>query len=343
MEGLSGIREPLAIAVTDSSQIYDARRKALNLAAEQNWDETSAGKLAILVTELGTNLVKHARQGEILIGACQRHGHNGLEVLAFDRGPGMERVEACLKDGYSSTGTPGTGLGAIARLADEFDIYSQVDKGTSLVARLYPPKSGKIEPNGRAAMHIGTVQMPVRGERECGDNWGWRVLDDRTAVMIADGLGHGPDAAKASSAAISVFEAAKDLTPAALLERMHMALQPTRGAAVATALIDPNANQLRFAGVGNISALIVQPTTAQHLVSHNGTAGHSVRKIHEFTYDWSANAALIMHSDGITTHWRMDTYPGLARRHPALLAATLLRDESRGRDDACVLVARNAK
>jgi anti-sigma regulatory factor (Ser/Thr protein kinase) len=343
MEGLSGIREPTVIAVTESSQVYDARRQALNLAAGQNWDETSAGKLAILVTEAGTNLVKHARQGEILIGACQCHGHNGIEVLAFDRGPGIEHVEACLKDGYSSAGTLGTGLGAIARLADEFDIYSEVGKGTSLVARLYPPKSRQIEPKGSGAMHIGTVQMPVRGERECGDNWGWRVLGDRTAVMIADGLGHGPDAAKASSAAVSVFEAAKDLTPAALLERMHMALQPTRGAAVAIAVIDPNANQLRYAGVGNISALIVQPTTAQHLVSHNGTAGHNVRKIHEFTYGWSANAALIMHSDGITTHWRMDTYPGLARHHPTLLAATLLRDECRGRDDACVLVARNAK
>jgi hypothetical protein len=122
-----------------------------------------------------------------------------------------------------------------------------------------------------------------------------------------------------------------------------MALQPTRGAAVAIASIDPNANQLRFAGVGNISALIVQPMTAQHLVSHNGTAGHNIRKIHEFTYDWSPNAALVMHSDGINTHWRMDTYPGLARRHPTLLAATLLRDQSRGHDDACVVVARNAK
>jgi anti-sigma regulatory factor (Ser/Thr protein kinase) len=343
MEGLSGLREPTVIAVTDSSQVYYARRRALDLAAGWNWDETSAGKLAILVTEMGTNLVKHAHQGEILIGVCQRYGHNGIEVLAFDRGPGIERVEACLKDGYSSTGTPGSGLGAISRLANEFDIYSQVGKGTSLVARLYPPKSGQIEPNGRGTMHIGTARVPVRGERECGDNWGWRVLDDRTAVMIADGLGHGTDAAKASSAAISVFEAAKDLTPAAVLERMHTALQPTRGAAVAIALIDPKANQLRFAGVGNINALIVQPTTTQHLVSHNGTAGHNVRKIHEFRYDWSANATLIMHSDGITTHWRMDTYPGLARHHPALLAATLLRDESRGRDDACVLVARNAK
>jgi anti-sigma regulatory factor (Ser/Thr protein kinase) len=343
MEGLSGIREPLVIAVTDSSQVYDARRKALNLAAEQNWDETSAGKLAILVTEVGTNLVKHARQGEILIGVCQSHGHNGIEVLAFDRGPGIEHVEACLKDGYSSTGTSGAGLGAIARLADEFDIYSQVGKGTSMVGRLYPSKSGQIEPHSTGAMHIGTVQMAVRGERECGDNWGWRVIDDRTVVMIADGLGHGPDAAKASRTAISVLESASDLAPAALLERMHLALQPTRGAAIAIASIDANANQLRFAGVGNISALIVQPTTTQHLVSHNGTAGHNVRKIHEFMYDWSTNTTLIMHSDGITTQWRMNTYPGLARRHPALLAATLLRDESRGRDDACVLVARNAK
>ncbi len=138
MEGLVSTRPPLLIAVTEASQVYDARRQALNLAAERNWDETSAGKLAILLTETATNLVKHARHGEILIGLCHRHGQDGIEVLAFDRGPGVEHIAACLKDGYSSTGTPGTGLGAIARLADEFDIYSQPGRGTSLVARLYP-------------------------------------------------------------------------------------------------------------------------------------------------------------------------------------------------------------
>jgi anti-sigma regulatory factor (Ser/Thr protein kinase) len=323
--------------------VYDARRKALSLAAEQNWDETSAGKLAILATEISTNLVKHARMGEMLIGACHRSGQNGIEILAFDRGPGIEHVDECLRDGFSSTGTAGAGLGAIARLADEFDIYSQIGKGTSLVARLYPPSNGHVEPNNGSAVQVATAQMPVRGERECGDNWGWRVAQDRTIVILADGLGHGPEAAKASLAAIKVLESATIFTPAALLERIHRLLQPTRGAAVAVASIDPNGNQLQFAGVGNISAVIIQPGACQHLVSHNGTAGHNVRKIQEFTYKWPQNAVLVMHSDGITTHWRTDAYPGLVQHHAALLAATLLRDESRGRDDACVLVARNAK
>jgi anti-sigma regulatory factor (Ser/Thr protein kinase) len=342
MEGLNGIRQPSIVAITDSTQIYEARRQALNQATEQNWDETSVGKLALLVTEMATNLVKHARQGEILIGVCQRHGHNGVEVLAFDRGPGVERIEACLKDGYSSTGTSGTGLGAIGRLADEFDIYSQIGKGTSIVARLYPLNGLQTESNG-GTLDIGTVQMPVQGERECGDNWGWRVADGQTVMMVADGLGHGPDAAQASRAAVSALAGAKELAPAALLEHVHQVLRHTRGAAVAIAAIHPKKNQLRFAGVGNISAVIIQPAATQHLVSHNGTAGHNVRKIQEFAYSWPPNAALVMHSDGITTHWRVDTYPGLAQHHPALLAATLLRDESRGRDDACVLVARNAK
>ncbi|HMF75113.1 MAG TPA: ATP-binding SpoIIE family protein phosphatase [Bryobacteraceae bacterium] len=348
MESVGKPRQPSVTAVTDSSQVYEVRRQALKLAAEQNWDETSAGKLAIVVTEAATNLMKHARQGEILIGVCQQDGRDGVEVLAFDRGPGIENIEACLKDGYSNAGTSGAGLGAIARLADEFDIYSQSGKGTTLVARLYPPKSGQTGSNGASALQtsalqIGAVQVPVRGERECGDSWGWRTAGDGMVVMIADGLGHGPDAAEASRTAVSALASAKDLAPAALLERAHRALQHTRGAAIAIAAIDQKANQVQFAGVGNISAVILQPTATQHLVSHNGTAGHNVRKIQEFSYGWSPSAALVMHSDGITTHWRMNTYPGLARHHPALLAATLLRDESRGRDDACVVVVRNAK
>lgn len=311
----------------------------MGLAAENGWNETASGKLAIVVTEAATNLVKHAQQGEIHLALCQRDGDLGIEVLALDRGPGVAGIAQCLEDGYSSEGTAGTGLGAISRLADEFDIYSQPGQGTCVVARVYASAESR-RPPGQDRFTIGSVQVPIQGERQCGDSWGFREENDRMVLMVADGLGHGPDAAEASKQAVAELMMATDLAPVALLERVHRGLRGTRGAAVAVAQLDRLNKQAQFAGVGNISGSIITPDNIQHLVSHNGTAGHNVRKLQEFSYVWPANAMLVMHSDGITTSWRLDRYAGLDQRHPSLIAAVLYRDASRGRDDACVVVVR---
>lgn len=334
--------QPQIVPVTEGSQISEARRLAIALAADNGWDETASGRLAIVVTEAATNLVKHAQSGEIHLGICLREGHFGIEVLALDRGPGVARIEECLRDGYSTQATAGTGLGAIARLSDEFDVYSQVGKGTSIVARVYAsPDSGR--PSTADLFTIGAVQVPARGERQCGDNWGVREEDGRAVLLVADGLGHGPDADYASREAVAVLMRSTELAPAVLLERVHQALRATRGAAVAVAHIETQQKKLNFAGVGNISASIIAPQVTQHLVSHNGTAGHNVHRFQEFAYAWPATGILVMHSDGIATSWRLDPYPGLSERHPSLLASVLYRDASRGRDDACVVVARPAR
>jgi anti-sigma regulatory factor (Ser/Thr protein kinase) len=334
--------QPHIVPVTDGSQVSEARRLAIALASEIGWDQTASGKLAIVATEAATNLVKHAQLGEIHLGTCRRDGHFGIEVLALDRGPGVARIEECLRDGYSTQATAGTGLGAIARLADEFDVYSQPGKGTCIVARIYASPDSR-RPSSPDLFTVGAVQVPVRGERQCGDNWGLREENGQVVLMVADGLGHGPEANQASTEAIAVLMRSTDLAPLVLLERVHHALRATRGAAVAVAHIEIQQKQVRFAGVGNIAASIITPEATQHLVSHNGTAGHNVHRLQEFAYAWPTTGTLVMHSDGITTSWHLDPYPGLTERHPSLLAAVLYRDASRGRDDACVVVARPAR
>ncbi|HEX6078241.1 MAG TPA: serine/threonine protein kinase, partial [Methylomirabilota bacterium] len=79
---------------------------------------------------------------------------------------------------------------------------------------------------------------------------------------------------------------------------------------------------------------------ARHLVSSNGTAGHAAQRIKEFSYPWPAGALLIMHSDGLGSRWRLDRYPGLRERHPALVTGVLYRDWSRSGDDVTVVAAR---
>jgi hypothetical protein len=190
---------------------------------------------------------------------------------------------------------------------------------------------------------VGAVSVPKPGQAVNGDAWLFHESAGVGRVLMADGLGHGLLAADAARAAVRVARQHPAETPSGLMARIHEALRPTRGAAVAIADIDPGGSVVRYTGLGNISASIQSPAApVRHAVSHPGTVGHEVRKIAEFTYPWERGSVLVMHSDGLISHWSLDRYPGVLSRHPGLIAAVLYRDFIRGRDDATVAVVRES-
>jgi hypothetical protein len=260
-------------------------------------------------------------------------------MLALDKGSGIANLAQSLRDGYSTAGSPGTGLGAIARLAAEFDIQSQPGKGTAVMARLW---ADKLATTSEDHVEVGAMCKPMPGETRSGDGWACELLADRCIFVLVDGLGHGPGAAAAAELAVASVRQHRTKAPATIVQYAHDALRATRGAALAVAELDLTEQLLRYCGVGNISATIIAGDNLRHLVSYNGTAGHEARKIVEFTYPWSANALLIMHSDGLMTRWNLQAYPGLLQRHPSLIAGVLYRDFVRGRDDVTVVVAKRA-
>jgi serine/threonine protein phosphatase PrpC len=189
-------------------------------------------------------------------------------------------------------------------------------------------------------MQFGVVALPKAGEEVSGDSWGFECLKDRCTCVVADGLGHGPQAAQAAQAALSTAQEYSGKAPAEIVERAHGALRSTRGAALAVAEIEPSHKLVRFCGLGNISATIVDRAGGiRHLVSHNGIVGQEMRKISEFTYPWSRQSLLIMHSDGLSARWDLQSYPALVQHDPPLIAGVLYRDFTRDRDDVTVLVA----
>jgi anti-sigma regulatory factor (Ser/Thr protein kinase) len=331
------MRNHLSLLMSDDTQVGEARRLAVRLATENGFDETDTGRVAVVATELARNLVKHAKHGEMLLCTLDRPGHEGLELISIDQGPGMADVEFCMRDGYSSAGTPGNGLGAIRRMTEMMDVYSVPGQGTAILVRLFR-KDRKQQGHGR--FDIGAVNVPVKGEVECGDAWLVAERGDRALAMIADGLGHGPDAAKAAEAALNVMKESGEIGLCDLLDEMHAALKSTRGAAVSIAELRPGAAQVRYAGIGNVSGLVYATGTSRSMVSHNGTLGHTIRSCQEFSYPWSRQSMLVMHSDGISSQWDLKKYPGILMRDPSLIAAVIYRDYKRGRDDATVVVAR---
>jgi hypothetical protein len=138
-----------------------------------------------------------------------------------------------------------------------------------------------------------------------------------------------------------MFESHPELSLVELLQDTHDALKKTRGAAIAVAEVDTTSGTLRLAGVGNIAAYILSPgKKPRAMVSHNGTVGHAVSRIQEFSFPWQDQDLLVMHSDGISSHWDLDSFPGLFVKHPSLIASAVYQQANRGRDDATVLVAR---
>ncbi len=335
------------LAVTDSSHVGEVRRTLLSFAARLQFDEIQRGNLAIVASEMATNLLKHATGGEIvyraLISSIERNQSvlEGIEVLALDRGPGMANVDRCLVDGFSTVGTAGTGLGAIQRQSKNFDIYSGIDLGTVLVAQVARLHSNAPTHAARG-LRIGAVCLPVASETRCGDGWSAHNTGHRHLVCLVDGLGHGPIANEAASEALRVFEDCFDVDPVEIMHRTHIALRKTRGAAVGIAEIDTVQQRLRFVGVGNISGAVVQGTESKTLISHNGTVGHQLHKIQDFSYAWNHHATVVLHSDGLATRWRLEAYPGIVSRHPTLIAGLLFRDHRRPRDDNTVVVVRSA-
>jgi anti-sigma regulatory factor (Ser/Thr protein kinase) len=325
----------VTISLTDPSQVGEARRAALSLADLLDFDETDRAKVALVITEATTNVIKHAGEGQVLLRPLDASGRQGIEVLVLDRGPGIADVRRCLQDGFSTFGTPGNGLGAIFRQSAYADLHSSTGAGTALLARLW---------NGPAPwpdnLQVGAVSVPKSGEEVCGDAWAVARDGERTLFLVADGLGHGPLAADASREAVHAFRQNRTCGPVAILQAAHQSLRGTRGAAVAVAEVDASHGIVRFAGVGNIAGAVVDGSASRSMVSYNGTVGVEARKFQEFTYPFPRGALLVMHSDGLGSRWDLGAYPGLVCRDPSLVMGVLYRDFQRGRDDVTVLVAR---
>jgi anti-sigma regulatory factor (Ser/Thr protein kinase) len=326
----------IALTVHDQSQVSETRRRATELAEREGFGDTDSGRVALVATELATNILKHGNGGEILVGTFGEGADGGIELIALDKGGGISNVAASMADGYSTAGTPGKGLGAVVRQSHFVDIASWPGSGTAVLARL---KRGQPSEGAPDSSRIGAVSVPKPGQDVCGDSWSVAIGAEETTLLVADGLGHGPEAAEASVEAVRLFHRFIGHRAPILLDYIHGGLRATRGAAVSVARFQPASGKIIYAGVGNIAGVVFAGGELRRMVSMPGTAGHNARKIQAFEYPFTAGV-VILHSDGIASSWTLERYPNLAARHPTLIAAVLYRDLTRHRDDATVLVAK---
>jgi anti-sigma regulatory factor (Ser/Thr protein kinase) len=325
-----------AIPVLDTSSIGEARRTAGRICAELGASEQHAGEISIVITEAARNVLIHGGGGQVIVSGVLRAPARFVDLLALDSGPGIKDLARAMEDGYSTAGTPGTGLGAIKRLSSILEFYS-VPGGTALFSRL------NLNGGPPSPLNLSGIAIPLAGEKHCGDAWSFVSHPQRKLILLVDGLGHGDGAADAAAHAVSSFHQNVHCDPAEILSYIHDNLKATRGAVAAIAEIREDEKILNYAGVGNISGVVFSGDSARSLVSLNGTLGSVFPKVKTFQSPWNGDSCLIMHSDGIKSRWDLSPYPGLLKKHPATIAGVLVRDFRRQRDDCSVVVLQNLK
>jgi anti-sigma regulatory factor (Ser/Thr protein kinase) len=329
------------VEVREASQVAEVRRLAVEMARAEQMTEDEIGRLSIVASELSTNLVKYGTRGSVVLSRFAEAGVRGVQLVSVDHGPGLPDLAGAMRDGHSTAGSLGIGLGSMKRVSSLFDIYTVPGQGTAVLARV--EHAGPRQRKPAPLLALASRGLPKKGQIETGDGWRVRDFGRKQLVCMVDGLGHGPLAALATRRAIAAFEAAgAGDAPADIILSAHSQLKDTRGAVMAVLALDHEAGTGVYCGVGNITAAIVHSGKAHHLLSVEGIVGYNVRKVRTQQATWPSGSVAILNSDGVSARWSLNKYPGLLAKHPAVIASVLFRDHARDTDDATLLVVKGA-
>ena len=327
------------------------RRAVHDYAERLGFNDTELAEIDIVVQEIGTNAATYAITDCWLHYSAPVGRAIGLELFYWDTGPGIYNIDRAVRDGVSTSGSLGAGLGAIKRLMHQFDLYSTVrtteklslaalrrtTHGTALLARKW---IAGAKPEALSMNHLGVWSRPHPGEQINGDAYFIQTAGAQTLFAVVDGLGHGRGAKEAADTALDCLSDWTGEPLEEIFEAVHAALRATRGAVMGVCVIDRASEEMRYAGVGNIAARVFNAPERVTPIAANGTLGARMGRVRVWTQKWSEDATLVMASDGLSEAWDIKSYPGLLECHPQIVAGVLMRDYGRASDDATVLVVK---
>ncbi|HEY9401126.1 MAG TPA: ATP-binding protein [Pyrinomonadaceae bacterium] len=348
------MRSIRSMEVRDEAQVGAVRRAVHAYAGEIGFTERELAEIDIVVQEVGTNAARYAAGGGQIHFTDTLGAEPGLELFYTDRGPGIYDLDRVVRDGVSTGGSLGAGLGAVRRLMDEFEVYSTVQStarlaalsrrtthGTALLLRKWVTAARLSDKTHAAtARRIGVWTRPHPKEDRNGDAYFVRRRAGQTLLAVVDGLGHGQGAHEASRVALAVLADWQGEGLEEIFGAAHAALRPTRGAVMGACILDAVRGSFQYAGIGNIEVRVFNAPEPVRPISNNGTLGARMNKVRVWSYAWAEGASVVLASDGVSASWDMSDYPGLLQHSPQLLAGILMRDYGRDTDDATVLVAR---
>lgn len=323
--------------IEDRSYVAFIKKEIHGKVVAAKFNEVEIGKIDIIVSELTSNLIKHAGHGELLY----RVSNSGplCEIICIDKGPGIADISHAMKDGISTTKTLGGGMGSMDRLSTLFQVLSMPKWGTVLYSRTGTPRREGAQ--NSTDVDAKALLVPKPHEDICGD--GYAMVSDKsyTKIFFGDGLGHGKNAAEATESAKDFFFRCDDNDPVNLLRGMHERVRRTRGLVATIAVLDKKASTWTICGIGNINTRMYTGIEYRTYMAYNGTIGLNIPTSMKGTViPVEKNQHLVMCSDGITTRWNLNRYPYIFKYDPLLVAGAIYKDFSRGNDDASVFIAK---
>jgi len=300
------------------------------MAVAGGLSEKRIAELDIIVAEIVTNLVKHAGGGQVLAKLIEENGKQGIELISIDNGPGMTDVTRMVADGVSTKNTLGNGLGAMKRLSDVFQIYSLKNWGTVMLIRVF----NKAPTTKTFKTEIRSVIIPKPGETESGDDFYSIVDKDYVKLFLGDGLGHGPEAAKAMQVAGEAFMNCPHTDPVEIIRHINVAVKRTRGMVGTVAVFDLASKKWRICGVGNIITKVLSSGNSKNYLTYNGIIGLNVpNTLNAQEIPYEDGQYILMSSDGLKTRWDTSRYTSIMRYDLSILCASLIKDFARLTDD----------
>lgn len=324
---------------SDRSYFAILKKEVHGWAVANDFDKKRIGELDIVLAEMTSNLHKYANDGEVLAAVFREEENTYIELICIDSGPGMTDIVRMTTDGYSSGKTMGHGLGSIKRLSDHAEIFSQQGWGTIVLSRIYktppPAKAARIE------LLIKALVVAKPGEQVSGDGYCLKTTRGITKLLIADGLGHGPDANLAINEAAKIFRRCPEDSPAEILRDINREVRKTRGLVATIASFDLKNKNIRIAGIGNISSRFTSPALSKNCLAYNGIVGHNIpNTMNDQVIDPKVYNQLVMCSDGIRSRWDTNRVPGIQRSDLSIQAAAIYKDYARKTDDMSVIIAK---
>ncbi len=333
--------QPVSVAVSQLAQVKHATHLAKSYAGSIGFNPADCDEIALVVSELGSNLVRHASGGTIKFSQIESGDRLGIRVESEDSGPGIPDVERALTDGFSTAGSLGFGLGTVNRLMDDLEVYSRSPSGSHLVTqRWMRPQRRELRTED---LRFGAATRPYRYMPENGDAFVIMQWERFALAGVIDGLGHGPFAQRAAQTARQYLEQHFDQSLDSLFRGVQRACRATRGVVMALARFDLARNILTIGSVGNIEVRLFGSPEHFALIVRRGVIGLNAPSPALLDHPWTPECILVMHSDGLRTHWHWSEFPGLTEAAPDAIAQRLLNALGKTEDDATVVVAKNAR
>ena len=331
----------ISFNASDRSYLAILKKGIHKMALKGGFEANKLAEIDLIVSELGTNLVKHARSGEILAGILQTDDGVTLELIGLDSGPGIADPEKMLQDGASTTKTLGHGLGSIRRLSDTFELYTRKDWGTVLLSRVHKKNLRTRKPR-KEALVINSLVVAKPGETFSGDgSYSMTDKDGKFRLLVADGLGHGVEAHHAVKEAISAFRTFESTSPVEILRHLHQAIKKTRGLVATVVIADPAEKIWRLCGIGNIGTRFNGHQQSKSYIPYNGIVGHNIpNTLNDQELSQDDYHQIILCSDGIRSRWEHARHPFIQKYDLAVQAAVIYKDFARKTDDMSVIIGR---